>query len=29
MSASEITADQMALAHREASEWLGAHQAAR
>ena len=28
-SASEITADQMALAHREASAWLDAHQAAR
>ena len=29
MSASQITADQLALAHREASEWLAAHQASR
>jgi TPR repeat protein len=29
MSASQITTDQMALAHREASEWLAAHQSAR
>lgn len=29
MSASHITTDQIALAHREASEWLAAHQSAR
>jgi TPR repeat protein len=29
MSASQISTDQMALAHREASEWLAAHQSAR